>query len=340
MAVSRKDQFSEILGNLKKKIYAPVYFLHGEEPFYIDLISDFIEENVLSDVEKEFNQTVIYGKETDVATIRSYARRYPMMSNYQVVIVREAQNLGNIEELQSYVEEPVPSTLLVLCHKYKKIDGRTAFAKNLSKHAVLFESAKIYDDQVPDWIVKYVEEKKYGISPKAAILLADFLGNDLSRIVNEITKLIINLKPGSEITDKIIESNIGISKEFNIFEFQKALGKKDVVKANQIINYFGANQKTNPLAKVIPMLFSFYSKILLFHEFPDKNNSKDLSIALGVNPFFLNDFKLAARNYTREDLVKIMSILRDYDLKSKGVDNLTAKDGELGKELVFRLLHS
>jgi DNA polymerase-3 subunit delta len=332
--------FENILLNLKNKIYSPVYFLYGEESYFIDVISDYIEENVLSEIEKEFNQTIIYGKDIDIPTLTSYARRFPMMSNYQVILVKEAQDLNNIEELESYILNPMETTLLVLCYKYEKIDRRKSLFKSIEKKGILFESARIYENKIPDWIAEYVKKQNYSISTKACFLLAEFLGNDISKIVNEISKLIINIPEKQEITEDYVEKNIGISKDYNVFELQKALGKKDVLKANQIINYFAANPRENPLVKVIPLLFSYFSKILVYHHLEDKSRN-NVAAALSINPFFVMDYQQAASNYTSGKIISIISILREYDLKSKGVESsgTSFPDGELMKELIFRILH-
>ena len=341
MAVPKNAvSFENILLDLKKKIYSPVYFLYGEESYFIDVISDFIERNVLSELEKEFNQTIIYGKDIDIPTLASYARRFPMMSNYQVIIVKEAQDLNKLEELEPYIINPMESTLLVLCYKYEKIDRRKTLFKSIEKKGILFESARLYDNKIPDWIGEYVKKRNYSISTKACFLLAEFLGNDISKIVNEISKLIINIPEKQEITEEYVEKNIGISKDYNIFELQKALGKKEVLKANQIINYFAANPRDNPLVKVIPLLFSYFSKILIYHHLRDKSRN-NVAAALSINPFFVMDYQQSAANYTSGKLTSIISLLREYDLKAKGVDSsgTSFPDGELMKELIFRILH-
>jgi len=338
-AAKNAVSFENILSDLKNKIYSPVYFLYGEESYFIDTISDYIEENVLNETEKEFNQTIIYGKDTDVATITSYSRRFPMMSNYQVIIVKEAQDLNKIEEMDAYILNPMESTLLVLCYKYEKIDRRKSFFKNVEKKGILFESARIYDNKIPDWIAGYVSKQKYSITTKACFLLAEFLGNDISKIVNEISKLVINIPQGQEITEDFVERNIGISKDFNVFELQKALGKKDILKSNQIINYFAANPRENPLVKVIPLLTSYFSKVLIYHHLTDKSKNNVAGV-LSINPFFVGDYQQAATNFKPPKVVSIISVLREYDLKSKGVDNSTSfSDGELMKELIFKILH-
>lgn len=330
--------FEQILADLKNKIYYPVYFMGGEEPFYIDSISDYIEKNVLTESEQDFNQTVIYGRDTNPMEIISLAKRYPMMASHQVVIVKEAQNIQKIEELQPYIDNPLDSTILVVNYKYKKIDKRKSFFKAVAKKGVLFESAKIYDNKIPGWINNYLQKAGYSITPKATILLAEFLGSDLSKIVNEIEKLTINQPQGSQIDETIIERNIGISKDFNIFELQNAIGSKNIIKANQIANYFAANPKDNPLVKTVMILFGFFSKLLVYQQLKDKSKN-NVASALSINPFFVNDYKVAGRNYNTSKLRSIISLLREYDLKSKGVENISTTDGELLKELLFKIMH-
>jgi len=340
MAGKSEISFDHLMNDLKNKIYHPVYFFHGDEPFFIDILSDYIEDHVLSDQEKEFNQTIVYGKDCDVTTIVSYARRFPMMANYQVLIVKEAQALEKIETFQPYMENPQPSTILVLCYKYIKFDKRKTLYKTIEKTGIAFESTRIYENKIPDWINDHLRQRNFTIRPKAAELLTEFLGNDLGKIVNEIQKLLINLPPGSEVTEELIEKNIGISKDFNVFELQKALSKNDIVKANRIILYFAANLRENPLVKVIPILSSFFSKILTYHYLTDKSRNSAAS-ALGINPFFVADFQQAARTFPVGRTVQVISLLREYDMKSKGVEgnNTYAGDGELMKELIFRILH-
>ncbi|TSA30123.1 MAG: DNA polymerase III subunit delta [Bacteroidetes bacterium] len=330
--------FESILADLKRKIYHPVYLLYGEEPYFIDELSDYIEDHVLGESEKEFNQTVLYGRDVDAPAIISYARRFPMMANYQVLIIKEAQDAGDLDALTPYLQQPLTSTLLVLCYKYGKIDKRKSIAKAADKAGILFESARLYDNKIPGWIEAYVNERNYTISAKACFMLTEFLGADLSKIVNEIRKLIINIPEGTEIDAELVERNIGISKDFNVFELQKALAAKQVFKANQIIHYFGANPRENPMVKVVPILSSFFAKVLLYQHLQDKSRNHAAS-ALGVHPFFLQDYQATARNYSPANVKSVIGILREYDLKSKGVDNNSATDGELMKEMIFRILH-
>lgn len=343
-------EFQQIMTDLKKKVYHPVYFLMGEEPYFIDNISDFIEKNVLDEGEKEFNQSVLYGRDVDMLSVISAAKRFPMMSDLQVVIVKEAQNIRDLvgrekgddakhkHPFLAYIENPQKSTLLVICYKYKKLDMRTALGKNIAKHAVVFESKKLYDNKVPDWIGSYLKSKNYSINPPAAVMLAEYLGTDLSRITNELEKLMISLPEKSEITIDQIQTNIGISKDYNTFELQNALGKKDVLKANRIVNYFAANDKDHPLVVSISTLYGYFSKLLTYHFLPDKSKAI-AAAALGVHPFFLIDYEKAAKLYAPLKLKAIISDLRDYDLKSKGVNNVSVGGGELLKELVYKILH-
>lgn len=343
--------FNALMTDLKKKAWKPLYILHGEEPYYIDRVSDYIEHHVLSESEKEFNQSILYGRDLDVLTLLGTAKRYPMMSAYQVVIVKEAQDLKNLfakskdddddkkekaDPFVSYLEKPVPTTILVICHKYKSIDKRMRSAKLAEKNGVLFESKKLYDNQVPDWVENYLKEKNYSISPRASALISDHLGTDLQKISNELDKMLINLPPKTEIDSHHVEEYIGISHEFNIFEMQDAIGRMDVVKVNRIVNYFADNPKNNPLVLTLGGLNSYFTKLLRYHSLDNKTQAAS---ALGINPYFIKDFERASKNYSFPKLTNIMSVLREYDLRSKGVDNLSTGEGELLKEMMYRIMH-
>jgi len=330
--------FEQIISGLKSKNYYPFYFLMGEEAFFIDEISDYVEKNVLSDSGKDFNQTVFYGRDVDVNTIIATAKRYPMMSDYQVVIVKEAQMVNSIEDLEPYFINPLKSTILVVCYKYKKIDKRKSFAKLISKNGVLFESVKLYENQVSNWIVARVKEIGLSITPKAAVLLQEFVGTDLSNINNELEKIRINLPEGSAITDRVIEENIGISKDYNVFELQKALGERNILKANQIINYFAANKKDNPMIKVVAILYSYFNKLLLLYQIRDRSEN-NIASQIMVSTYFVKDYLKAEKNYTIAQLVNVINLLREYDLKSKGVGSNAVSEGELMKEMIYRILH-
>lgn len=310
----------------------------GDEPYFIDLIADYAEKNILDDNEKEFNQSVLYGRDVDVQTIISEAKRYPMMADKQVVIVKEAQNVRNIEDLESYVQNPLDSTILILCYKYKSLDKRKTFPKTIAKHGVLFESKKLYDNKVPEWISGYLKEKNYSAGPKSTQLLTEYLGADLGKISNELDKLMINLPAGTEITPDHIQQNIGISKDYNTFELNDALGKRDILKANRIINYFGSNIKEHPIPVTIAALYGYYVKIMQYHFLQDKSK-ESVSRALGVNPFFVQDYISAAKNYSAGQVKGVISVLREFDLRSKGVDNSSAGEAELLKEMVYKILH-
>lgn len=329
----------EILKSLKAKQYKPVYFLHGAESYYIDLISKYIEDNVLSEGEKSFNQMVFYGKDSDAKSIIDSASRYPMMAPFQVLILKEAQEMKGLQDLQLYIEKAVPTTILVICHKHKKLDARTRLAKSLKSHAVMYESKKLYDNQVPDWITTFLKSKKMTISPNAAQLIAEYLGTNLSKIVNELDKLVINLPAGTAVNEKHIQDNIGISKDFNVFELQKALGARNVVKANRIVNYFISNPRKNPLVVVIGTLYNYFSKVFIMHSM---RNSADQEISRALklrSDFFLKEYKVTARNFNLAHTKKVIHILKEYDLRSKGVNNSSTTEGELMKELVWKILH-
>ncbi len=348
--------FDEIRRDLKNKIYYPVYLLQGEEPYYIDQVSHLIESTVLDEMEKEFNQTVLYGKDCEATQLVSAAKRFPMMSNYQVIIVKEAQDIKALfpksknkeedkgeekektEPLSNYMAHPQPSTLLVLCVKYKTLDKRGKIYKAIEKHGTVFETRKLYDDKLPKWIEEYLAEKKMKINPNASRLMAEHLGNDLSRIANECDKLLINIKSGETIDLAHIEQFIGVSKEFNIFELLKALGKKDILACNKIVNYFRSNPKNNPIQLSMANLYNFFSKTLLLHSLSDKSKN-NIASALKVHPYYADDYLICAKNYTPAQLVSVIGMLREYDLRSKGVGGSNPGDGELIRELSYKILH-
>lgn len=329
----------EIISDLKKRIFKPVYFLAGEEPYYIDLIVDYIEEKILPDSEKAFNQIIVYGDDTNVPSIIDTARRFPMMSSHQVVIIKEAQSLKKIEDLAVYLEKPLLSTILVFSYKYKTLDKRTKLFKLLESNGVYFESSRIRDYLIPAWIERYLMTKGIKTDPKASAMLTEYLGTDLHKIVNELDKLIINLPSGKQlITTSLIESNIGISKDYNNFELQKAIGEKDILKANMIIRYFASNPKDNPLMLSLASLFSFFSKLLTYHHIADKSKN-NVAAVLKVNPFFVKDYESSAQKYNASKTMHIISLLRTYDLRSKGFEDPGTDPGDLLKELVYRIMH-
>ncbi len=311
----------------------------GEEPYYIDLISDYIEKNVLTEEEKGFNQMVLYGRDVSIEDVVGNAKRYPMMAERQVVIVKEAQDLARtIDKLISYAENPQPTTVLVFNYKYKKLDKRKSLYKTLLTNGVVFESKKLYENQVADWIRKVLASRDYKIVPKAAQMLVEFIGTDLSKIDNELKKLQIILPKGTQITPENIEENIGISKDFNNFELRKAIGEKNVVKAHQIINYFADNPKDNPMVVTVSLLFNFFSQLLHYHGLNDKS-PRNVASALGVNPYFVSEYTLAAKNYPMKKVSAAIAVLREFDVKSKGVGANALPQRDLLKELLVRILN-
>jgi DNA polymerase-3 subunit delta len=330
-------QAKEIVRNINQGTIAPVYFLMGEEAFYIDAISDYIEKTVLAEEEKGFNQMVLYGRDVSIDDIVSNAKRYPMMAERQVVIVKEAQDLyRTIENLVAYVENPQPTTVLVICYKYKKLDARKKLSKAVKKAGVLFESKKLYENKIPDWIQSTLTNKGFTITPKAALMLTEFLGNDLGKINNELQKLQLIVTSGAQITPQLVEENIGISKDFNNFELQKALGDRNVKKAFAIIQYFGQNPKNNPIVMTVSLLYGFFVKLLKYHALANK---ADAVKVLGVNPFFIKDYQIAARNYPMKKVSVIISAIREVDMKSKGVGASSVPQGDLLKELLVAIFN-
>lgn len=333
-----------VLADLKSKKYAPVYFLQGEETYYIDLIADYIEDHVLSETEKGFNQTVMYGRDVAMNEVLTNARRFPMMAERQVVIVKEAQQISDLNKEQGqkilidYLKNPANTTILVFCHKNKSLDKRKALGKNIDKYAVTVTTKKLYDNQVPSWIEQYLKSRGFSATPKAVQMLAESIGNDLERLSNEIDKILINFKDKVEVDEHIVQKYVGISKDYNVFELQKALMIKDVMKANKIVNYFQANAKKNPIIPIIAILYSFYSKLLMIYGTKDRSEHNLASI-LKVNPYFVKDYITATRYYDLPSIVNNIHYIKEADLKSKGVDNVSTSEGELLKELIFKLIH-
>lgn len=338
--MAKETTYEEIARNLKNKIYSPVYFLMGEEDYYIDRISDYIMDTVLTETEKEFNLTLLYGSDTDIVSIINAARRYPMMSKYQVVIVREAQNLKNLDELIHYLQKPMSSTILVMCYKHGTLDRRKKITAELEKAGVLFESKKLKDTQLPGFISSYLKRKQVEIEPKASEMMAEFVGTDLNRMAGELKKLIITLPAGQKrITAEQIERNIGISKDYNNFELRNALIEKDVFKANQIVKYFEDNPKNNPLQVTLAVLFNFFSNLMLAYYAPDKSD-QGIASQLGLrSPWQAKDYMAGMRKYTGVKVMQIIGAIRTCDAKSKGIDNPSTPDGELLRELVYFILH-
>lgn len=332
------EEVKQIVTDIKNGKLKPIYFLMGEEPYYIDRISEFIEGNVLAEEERGFNQMVLYGRDVTVEDVISNAKRYPMMADHQVIIVKEAQDLArSIEKLVDYAKQPQPTTVLVFNYKYKTIDKRKALYKALQKSAVVYESKKLYENQVADWIRRVLSTKNYTIAPKAAQMLVEFLGTDLSKINNELDKLQIILPKGTQISPEHIEENIGISKDFNNFELRQAIGEKNAFKAYRIVNYFAENPKDNPMVVTVSLVFNFFSQLLLFHGLADKS-PRNVASVLKVNPYFVNEYVVAARNFPMKKVSEVISVLREFDVKSKGVGSNAVPQGDLLKELLVKIL--
>jgi len=333
------DEVVKIVNEIKQGNIKPIYFLMGEEPYYIDKLTEYIENNILTEEEKGFNQMVLYGKDVSIEDVVSNAKRYPMMADRQVVIVKEAQELSRtIEKLESYAENPQPTTVLVFAYKYKTLDKRKKVTKLLDKAGVVFESKKLYENQVGDWIKRVLAGKNYGIEPKAAAMLVEFLGNDLGKISNELDKLAIILPAGSTITPKLIEDNIGISKDYNVFELRKAIGEKNQLKAYKIADYFANNPKDNPLVMTVGLVFGFFSQLLQYHGLKDKNPA-NVAKMLKVNPFFVKDYDIALRNYPMRKVSAIVGALRDIDVKSKGVGANAVSQADLLREMLYKIFN-
>lgn len=338
MEFNTLDEVKQLVTDIKNGNLKPIYFLMGEEPYYVDKISDFIEENVLAEEERGFNQMVLYGRDVTIEDVVSNAKRYPMMAEYQVIIVKEAQDLSRtIEKLADYAKQPQPTTILVVNYKYKTIDKRKALYKTLQKTGVVYESKKLYENQVADWIKRILLGKNYTIAPKAAQMLVEFLGTDLSKISNELDKLQIILPKDTQISPEHIEENIGISKDFNNFELRQAIGEKNTLKAYRIINYFAENPKDNPMVVTVSLVFGFFSQLLQFHGLSDKS-PRNVASVLKINPYFVNEYVLAARNYPMKKVSEIIATLRDFDVKSKGVGSNAVPQGDLLKELMVKIL--
>jgi DNA polymerase-3 subunit delta len=335
----QETTYEQILTDLRKKEYSPIYFLMGEEPYYIDVISDFIQKNVLDDTGKEFDMSVLYGKDVDISTVINAAKRYPMMGAYQVLIIKEAQLIKDWDNFVHYLSNPLKSTILVLCYKYGTPDKRKKWFQEVMKVATVYESAKLRDYEVGSWITKYCKAKNVAIDDKATAMIAEFLGTDLSKLVNELDKLVLT-KPADmpRITPELVEKNIGISKDFNVFELQAALINKDVLKANRIVRYFAENKKANPMVMVLSQLFKFFSDLMLYHYLPDKNQGAVAS-ELKINPYFVKDYQKASQSFGAWKTMNIITFIRETDARYKGIDNPSTDEGDLMKELIFKILH-
>ena len=329
--------YEKIIAEWKKKVYKPFYWLEGEEEYFIDKVMDYAEHNILNETETGFNLTVFYGKDAAWPDVINACRRYPMFSERQVVLLKEAQQMKDIDKLESYVENPLGSTILVVSYKEKKIDGRTKFAKLLKERGVLLSTKKIYENQLPQWTEEIVNNHGYEISRKALMLLVDHIGNDLNRIENEIEKILVNLGKRKTINEDDIEQFIGISKEFNVFEFQNALATKDLSNCIRIVQYFEANPKAAPIQLIFPSLYSFFSKLYMIHGLSSRDD-KTVAAAIGVNPFFIKDYLQAVKVYSFPQVEKAILLLHQYNLKSVGVSDIGTGDASLLKEMVYKII--
>ena len=333
------DEARQIVTDIQKGNIKPIYFLMGDEPYYIDKISDYISSTILTEEEQGFNQMVIYGRDASISEIVSNCKRYPMMAERQVIIVKEAQDLSKtIEDLVSYAEQPQLTTVLVVCYKYKKLDKRKKLSKAIAKSGVLFESKRLYENQVSGWISQTLKSRGYGISPKASQMLVEFLGIDLGKIDNELQKLQLICPKGTQISPEIIEENIGISKDFNNFELRKAIGLRDTEKVHRIINYFSQNPKDNPIFVTVSLLFGYFSQLLQYHGLVDKSKA-NVASKLQVSPYFVNDYVVGARNYPMKKVSMAINLLHDTDVKSKGVGAANVSHGDLLKELLVKIMN-
>ncbi len=332
------DEYKKIMLEIKNKQYRPIYFLTGDEPYFIDKITDSLLNSVLSPDEQSFNQTIIYGNDgVSIDSIIDSARQYPMMSSYQLIVVKEAQMLSSIDNLIYYVTKPLSSTILVFNYKNKSIGQKRKLLKALKDSNAYIEFKKLYDNKVPSWIIDYTKSRGFSIDINAANLLSEYLGNDLSKITKEIDKLQVATNGKvSKIDNKIIEQYIGISKDYNSFELQKAIFEKDVLKANKIIKVFSNNIKKNPIQLTIGLLYASFSKLMVYYYLPDKSVAPR---ELGVSPYFIKDYQRAAQKYTARKVVQIISILREFDMKSKGYMSNNVPQEELYKEMIFRIMH-
>lgn len=334
----------KIMTALKARKFDPVYFLQGEESYFIDLISDYIEQHALSDAEKGFNQVILYGKDVSMATVLTNARRFPMMAEKQVVIIKEAQEIQDINKelgiklLLEYLKQPVPSTILVFCHKHKSLDKRRELGKNMEKLATTITGKKLYDNQLPDFLADYARDKQVSIEAQAVQALCEFVGNDLNRLTNEFDKVTIGLHAGESVTIDHVLTKVGVSKEYNIFELQKAIVQRDLLQAARIVNYFERNTKKNPVIPIVAFLYSFFSKLLIASTASDKSDKGLLSV-LKISPYAIRDYTLALRYYPAPKIAANISYLKETDLKLKGVNAGSADEGQLLRELMYRLMN-
>lgn len=348
------NTYEGLLAEINSGIFHPVYFFEGDEAFFIDALSNLIEEKALTPEEKDFNFSVYYGRDVKMPEIIAQAKRFPMFAERQLVIVREAQDLDDLDSkvnfkfgkkskdlnlLEEYLAQPVSSTVLVFGYKYGKIEGKLSLSKKLKTLPGYFLAEPLREDRIPIWIENFLKAEKVKINPKAAQMLADYLGNDLSKISNELSKLKLLLKEGQEISTELVNANIGISKEFNVFELQKAISNRDVLKAYRIVEYFAANKKTNPIFMVLGALYTYFNKVFLYHVAPEPRTDAALAGIMGVNPYFVKDYVMAGKNYPLQKIPYIMTSLREADTRLKGSDEFSLNDGQIYQELLFKIFN-
>lgn len=341
MPTKQGPTFQSIIHDLKSRKFSPIYVLMGDESYYIDQISDYVATHVLSPEERDFNQTVCFGSDVNAIQVTDMARRYPMMSEYQVIIVKEAQNIRSLDALEKYLKNPVKSTILVWCHKNGKIDARKKVVGLAQTVGVVFESQKLRDYQLPEFIQNYLKQKKVSIDPKSCQMIADHIGADLNRLTSELDKVLISLPSDNlRVTPEIVEEQIGVSKDFNAFELRNAIVQRDVFKANQIIKYFDSNPKAGSLYSFLPLLFSYFQNLMIAYYAPQKNTEQGIATALDLRSSWgAKDFLIGLKNYSARKTMDIISKIRDTDAKSKGLDNPNTGVGDLMKELIFFILH-
>ncbi len=340
MATSARSSYEAIRNDILHRRFKPVYLLMGDEAYFIDELTELLIATVLTETEKDFNMLTFYGVDADVNVIISSARRFPMMAEYQLIIVKEAQHLEQLELLDHYARNPMPSTVLVINYKHGSIDKRKALVKNIDIIGVVFESKKVYDNQIPAFITTYFREKEIGIDEKSARMLADYVGNDISKLIPQLQKLEVSLSEGSRrVTTDLIEKNVGISKDYNNFELQNAIIRKDFLTANRIVDYFGKNPKDNPMMVTVTVLFNYFSNLLECFWLPRKDEQSIMAALNMRSSYFVRDYLTGLRNYNANKVIEIISDLRTFDSRSKGIDNISASQEDLLKELVYRIMH-
>lgn len=327
--------FPKLIQSLKAGQYKPIYFLYGDEPYFIDMVSDFMENNILSESEKSFNFQVIYGKDTDAVSIRNACSRYPLMSKYQLIIIKEAQNLTGLSELESYISKPIESTILVFCYKYKKPDKRLKIFKLIDEHGVMFESKKIAENKLQAWVQEYLAEKQYKITPKAAFLVCEYIGNHLENLVNALEKMILNLEAGAMISEADVEKHVGISRDYNVFELINAMSNRDLAKITRIANYISNHPKEIPFPVLVVTLFGYFSKLaaIVYGQKADR----ETLLSYGIMDWLQKDYIKAAKIYGKS-IKRILMLLEEFDLRYKGVNDVGTPESELVKELLFKIV--